>query len=106
MGLGLHANLGFAWLFIGGLRFHLLLSCDDLDPAMKYSWKCSQLEEKISLLELEIKVFFFISLCCPLAYLLSVIDDYRQGSFLRFCIFFYISQFQCDLDTYTCSLYY
>ncbi|KDO65104.1 hypothetical protein CISIN_1g0000012mg, partial [Citrus sinensis] len=54
--IGLHANLGFAWLFIGGLRFHLLLSCDDLDPAMKYSWKCSQLEEKISLLELEIKV--------------------------------------------------
>ncbi|KAJ4717838.1 Midasin [Melia azedarach] len=53
---GFHSNLGFAWLRIGGLRFHLLLSCDGLDPAMKYSWKCSQLEEKISLLELEIKV--------------------------------------------------
>ncbi|KAK9282633.1 hypothetical protein L1049_010852 [Liquidambar formosana] len=49
-------NLGCAWVRIGGLRFHLLLSCDDLDPAMKYSFKYSQLVEKISLLELEIKV--------------------------------------------------
>ncbi|KAL5755634.1 hypothetical protein ACOSQ2_020380 [Xanthoceras sorbifolium] len=53
---GFHSNLGFVWLMVGGLRFHLLLICDDLDPAMKYSWKCSQLEEKILLLELEIKV--------------------------------------------------
>ncbi|KAK1575506.1 hypothetical protein Q3G72_006073 [Acer saccharum] len=53
---GFHSNLGFVWLMVGGLRFHLLLICDDLDPAMKYSWKCSQMEEKILLLKLEIKV--------------------------------------------------
>ncbi|KAF8388344.1 hypothetical protein HHK36_027010 [Tetracentron sinense] len=49
-------NLGCAWLHIGGLRFCLLLNCDDFDPAMKYSFKHSKLVEKISLLELEIKV--------------------------------------------------
>ncbi|KAJ8774196.1 hypothetical protein K2173_009627 [Erythroxylum novogranatense] len=49
-------NIGYAWLRIGGLRFHLLLSCDDLDPALKYSCKNSQLKEKISSLELEVKV--------------------------------------------------
>ncbi|KAK3220425.1 hypothetical protein Dsin_014395 [Dipteronia sinensis] len=53
---GFHSNLGYVWLMVGGLRFHLLLICDDFDPAMKYSWKCSQMEEKILLLELEIKV--------------------------------------------------
>ncbi|KAF2301013.1 hypothetical protein GH714_019259 [Hevea brasiliensis] len=51
-----HLNIGYAWLRIGGLRFSLLHSCHDMDPAMKYSYKHSQLEEKISLLELEIKV--------------------------------------------------
>ncbi|OVA06149.1 von Willebrand factor [Macleaya cordata] len=50
------SNLGRAWLHIGGLRFHLLLSPGDLDPAIKYSFKHSQLMEKISLLGLEIKV--------------------------------------------------
>lgn len=58
MVLAFHSNLGYAWLRIGALRFHLLIGCDVLDPAMKYSWKCSQLEEKISLLKLEIKVPF------------------------------------------------
>lgn len=58
MVLAFHFNLGYAWLRIGALRFHLLIGCDVLDPAMKYSWKCSQLEEKISLLKLEIKVPF------------------------------------------------
>ncbi|KAJ0075983.1 hypothetical protein Patl1_33593 [Pistacia atlantica] len=55
-GDGFFSNLGYAWIRIGALRFHLLISCDVLDPAMKYSWKCSQLEEKILLLKLEIKV--------------------------------------------------
>ncbi|XP_058077090.1 midasin isoform X2 [Magnolia sinica] len=50
------SSLGKAWLYIGGLRFHLLLNPDDPDPAMKYAFKYSQLLEKISLLELEIKV--------------------------------------------------
>ncbi|KAK9131363.1 hypothetical protein Sjap_011850 [Stephania japonica] len=49
-------NLGRAWLLIGGLRLHLLLSRDDLDPATKYTLKYSQLVEKISLLELELQV--------------------------------------------------
>ncbi|GAV80132.1 AAA_5 domain-containing protein [Cephalotus follicularis] len=50
-----HYNLGCAWLRIGALRYTLLLCHDDLDPAMKYYFKYSQLEEKISSLELEIK---------------------------------------------------
>ncbi|CAN1795130.1 MDN1 [Linum perenne] len=49
-------NVGCTWLRIGLLRFNLLISCDDLDPMMEYSYKYSQLEEKISSLELEIKV--------------------------------------------------
>jgi len=48
--------LGCAWLQIGGLHFHLLLSCDDLDPAIKYYWKSSRLAEKITLLKLEMQV--------------------------------------------------
>uniref|UniRef100_A0A6N2MX25 AAA+ ATPase domain-containing protein n=1 Tax=Salix viminalis TaxID=40686 RepID=A0A6N2MX25_SALVM len=51
-----YLNMGHACLKIGALRFSLLLSCDDSDPAMKYSFKHSQLEERISSLELEIKV--------------------------------------------------
>lgn len=51
-------NLGCAWSHIGGLRFHLLLASSDLDPTMKYSIKYSLLEEKISSLELETKVYF------------------------------------------------
>ncbi|XP_057977825.1 midasin isoform X2 [Malania oleifera] len=49
-------DLGCAWLRIGGLRLQLLLSCKDFDPVMKYSYKHSHLLEKISFLELEIKV--------------------------------------------------
>ncbi|KAJ7963223.1 Midasin [Quillaja saponaria] len=49
-------NLGRAWLWIGGLRFHLLLSNGDIDPAMKYYCEYSQIVEKISSLELEIQV--------------------------------------------------
>jgi hypothetical protein len=48
--------LGCAWLRIGGLGFHLLLSCDDLDPAMKFYWKSSQSVEKITSLKLEMQV--------------------------------------------------
>ncbi|KAJ6734341.1 MIDASIN-RELATED [Salix purpurea] len=51
-----YLNMGHTCLKIGALRFSLLLSCDDSDPAMKYSFKHSQLEERISSLELEIKV--------------------------------------------------
>ncbi|XP_052182550.1 midasin isoform X2 [Diospyros lotus] len=46
-------NLGCAWLRVGGLRYHLLITCDDLDPALKYSLKYSNLVQKIALLELE-----------------------------------------------------
>ncbi|KAG7997478.1 hypothetical protein I3843_01G213100 [Carya illinoinensis] len=48
--------LGCAWLRIGGLRFHLLLSGDDLDPAMKYQWKYSHLAEKKASIKLEMQV--------------------------------------------------
>ncbi|KAM7483877.1 hypothetical protein LguiB_008460 [Lonicera macranthoides] len=49
-------HLGCAWLRVGGLRYYLLICCDDLDPAMKYSFKYSQFIEKIASLELEIEV--------------------------------------------------
>lgn len=52
----LHSSLGFVWLFIGGLRFHLLPSNGILDPTFKYACKLSHLEEKISSLQLESKV--------------------------------------------------
>ncbi|PON47074.1 Midasin [Parasponia andersonii] len=53
---GCISNLGRAWLHLGVLRLNLLLSCDDLDPAMKYRCKDSQLADKISSLKLEIQV--------------------------------------------------
>ncbi|GAB4842595.1 hypothetical protein Ancab_012571 [Ancistrocladus abbreviatus] len=49
-------SLGCAWLRLGALRFHLLIGCDDVDPAVKYTSKYLQLVEKISSLELEMKV--------------------------------------------------
>jgi len=51
-------TIGCAWAHIGALRIHLLLSCNEIDPAMKYYCKYSQLMEKISKLELEIQVFY------------------------------------------------
>ncbi|XP_027334240.1 midasin [Abrus precatorius] len=49
-------TIGCAWVHIGMLRIHLLLSSNDIDPAMKYYCKYSQLMETISSLELEIQV--------------------------------------------------
>ncbi|CAJ1950871.1 unnamed protein product [Sphenostylis stenocarpa] len=49
-------TIGCAWAHIGALRIHLLLSCNEIDPAMKYYCKYSQLMETISTLELEIQV--------------------------------------------------
>ncbi|KAI8544654.1 hypothetical protein RHMOL_Rhmol08G0312700 [Rhododendron molle] len=49
-------NLGCAWLRLGGLRYRLLITFDDLDPAMKYSCKYLKLVEKIALLQLENEV--------------------------------------------------
>ncbi|KAF9596916.1 hypothetical protein IFM89_014480, partial [Coptis chinensis] len=46
-----HKNLGHAWLHVRGQRFQLLLTPDDLDPAIKHS----QVVEKTALLGLEIK---------------------------------------------------
>ncbi|KAL2243207.1 UNVERIFIED_CONTAM: Midasin, partial [Sesamum indicum] len=48
--------LGCALLRIGGLRYNLLICCDDLDPTLKYSIKYSQLTEKINSLEIEMQV--------------------------------------------------
>ncbi|MCH89988.1 midasin, partial [Trifolium medium] len=49
-------TIGCAWAHIGALRIHLLLSYNEVDPAMKYYCKYTQLEETISSLELEIQV--------------------------------------------------
>ncbi|KAJ4786530.1 Midasin [Rhynchospora pubera] len=49
-------NLGCAWFHIGKLRFELLLSSYELDPAMKYAFKHYHTLEKISFLELDMKV--------------------------------------------------
>ncbi|XP_023760194.1 midasin [Lactuca sativa] len=49
-------DLGCAWLRIGGLRYHLLLCCDDVDPAVKKNLKYFQLTERIASLELDIEV--------------------------------------------------
>ncbi|XXG76315.1 hypothetical protein AAC387_Pa08g0684 [Persea americana] len=65
-------NLGKAWIHIGGLRFNLLANPDYLDPAMKYEFKYLRLQEKISLLELEIKVR---QECDHLAGRNSTVDD-------------------------------
>lgn len=57
-----YLDLGIAWMHVGGLRFKLLLGCDSLDPAKKYSWKLSHLEEKIVSSKLEMKVGILIYL--------------------------------------------
>ncbi|KAI7735786.1 hypothetical protein M8C21_000548, partial [Ambrosia artemisiifolia] len=49
-------RLGCAWLRIGGLHYHLLVCCNDVDPAVKKSLKLNQLTESIASLELEIRV--------------------------------------------------
>ncbi|XP_010261987.1 PREDICTED: midasin isoform X2 [Nelumbo nucifera] len=72
-------NLGCAWVFIGGLRFHLLLNSNDLDPAMKYSIKHSHLMEKISMVELEIKVR---QECDHLAGRFSIRDNLKEKAIL------------------------
>ncbi|KAE8674161.1 Mitochondrial substrate carrier family protein [Hibiscus syriacus] len=51
-----YLDLATAWIHIGGLRFHLLLQSDSLDPTRKYSWRLSHLEEKIASTKLEMKV--------------------------------------------------
>ncbi|KAL8100236.1 hypothetical protein AgCh_032471 [Apium graveolens] len=49
-------SVACAWLRVGALRYHLLICCDDIDPAVKYSVRYSQLVEKIASLEVEIEV--------------------------------------------------
>ncbi|KAK4479548.1 hypothetical protein RD792_015065 [Penstemon davidsonii] len=49
-------SIGCAFLRIGGLRYNLLICCDDLDPAAKYSIMYSELTEKIASLQTEIQV--------------------------------------------------
>ncbi|MQL83108.1 hypothetical protein Taro_015594 [Colocasia esculenta] len=49
-------SLGLAWVHLGLLRFHLLLNSCNSDPSMKYAFRLSQITERISMLELEIKV--------------------------------------------------
>ncbi|KAJ3690228.1 hypothetical protein LUZ61_019392 [Rhynchospora tenuis] len=49
-------NLGCAWFHIGEVRYELLLSSYGLDPATKYAFRHSHALEKISLVELDMKV--------------------------------------------------
>ncbi|KAL1551716.1 midasin-like isoform X1 [Salvia divinorum] len=49
-------SVGCSLLRIGGLRYNLLVRCDDLDPTLKYSIKYSELTAKIASLEIEIEV--------------------------------------------------
>lgn len=49
-------TIGCAWAHIGALRIHLLLSYNEVDPAMKHYFKYTQLEETISSHEFEIQV--------------------------------------------------
>ncbi|KAJ4774203.1 Midasin [Rhynchospora pubera] len=49
-------NLGCAWFHIGEVRYELLLSSYGLDPVIKYAFKHSHVLEKISLVELDMKV--------------------------------------------------
>ncbi|KAL2899649.1 Midasin [Bienertia sinuspersici] len=49
-------HISCAWLRLGGLRFHLLLACDELDPAVKYITKHQKLVEKCESLKLENEV--------------------------------------------------
>ncbi|XP_024011307.1 midasin [Eutrema salsugineum] len=51
-----YVNLGMAWIYLGGLRFHLLNSLDVIDPAMKITCKLSELEDKILSLKQNIEV--------------------------------------------------
>lgn len=53
---GSEYSIACAWLRVGALRYYLLICCDDLDPAVKYSIRYSQLVEKIASLEVEIEV--------------------------------------------------
>lgn len=53
-------DVGCAWLRIGGLRYHLLQCCDNVDPAVKKNFKYLQLTERIASLELDIEVLFIV----------------------------------------------
>ncbi|XP_068635226.1 midasin isoform X2 [Aristolochia californica] len=52
-------HLGKAWLHLGELRFHLLRNqydSNDFDPTLKYWIKYFQLQERISMIKLELEV--------------------------------------------------
>ncbi|PKA58467.1 hypothetical protein AXF42_Ash013973 [Apostasia shenzhenica] len=49
-------NLGHAWVHLGALRFNLLSNPDQTDPALKNAFKHSWILQRITLLELEMKV--------------------------------------------------
>ena len=53
-------RISCAWLRLGGLRFQLLLACDDLDPAIKYWSKYQKLVDKCKSLGLENEVSFSV----------------------------------------------
>ncbi len=57
-------HLGAAWVYIGELRFRLLLSSYNPDPAFESAFMHSHILEKISLLELEGKVNGLLFLGC------------------------------------------
>ncbi|XP_051115352.1 midasin [Andrographis paniculata] len=49
-------SVGRALVLLGGLRYNLLVLCNDVDPMLKYSVKYAELSEKIASLEIEIQV--------------------------------------------------
>lgn len=74
-----HRSLGYAWLRIGGLRYHLLVNSDEVDPAMKYSYKHSKLSKNISQCEIELEVapiLFIYSLNCSFSLFLLILLIY------------------------------
>lgn len=70
-------RISCAWLRLGGLRFQLLLACDDLDPAIKYWSKYQKLVDKCKSLGLENEVSF------------SVHFDYFLSASLFFTLLFF-----------------
>lgn len=57
-----------SWFRLGALRFHLLLACDELDPAIKYSSKHQKMVDKCKSLELEAEVLYLPLYLLPVAY--------------------------------------
>jgi hypothetical protein len=88
-------TIGCALAHIGALRIHLLLSYNEVDPAMKYYCKYAQLEETISSLELEIQVFQKSALISQIASQFSIILTSSLFSIYYITLYFTIYHISC-----------